>query len=98
MLCYIGNGGRPQDHVWDEYAIAGRRSRNRIRLVCFTDDAAMESFWCSPKRELVHRYQFATRGQARAALFEWIEVFYNREQFWSALGFASCVDFETQLN
>jgi len=50
------------------------------------------------KRELVHRYQFATRDQARAAIFEWIEVFYNRERFYSALGYKSPVDFETQLN
>jgi len=32
------------------------------------------------------------------ATFEWIEVFYNRERFHSALGFKSPVDFETQLN
>jgi transposase InsO family protein len=37
----------------------------------------MESFWSSLKRELVHRCQFATRAEARAAIFEWIEVFYN---------------------
>ena len=49
------------------------------------DNAAMESFWSSLKRELVHRCQFATRAEARAAIFEWIEVFYNRERFHSAL-------------
>lgn len=62
------------------------------------DNAAMESFWSSLKRELVHRCQFATRAEARTAIFEWIEVFYNRERFHSALGFKSPVDFETQLN
>jgi len=48
--------------------------------------------------ELVHRCQFATRAQARAAVFEWIEIFYNRERLHSALGYRSPVDFETQLN
>jgi putative transposase len=62
------------------------------------DNAAMESFWSSLKRELVHRCRFATRAQAKAAVFEWIEVFYNRERFHSALGYKSPVDFETQLN
>jgi putative transposase len=62
------------------------------------DNAAMESFWSSLKRELVHRRQFATRAAATAASFEWIEVFYNRERFHSALGFKSPVDFETNLN
>ena len=47
---------------------------------------------------LVHREHFATRAQARAAIFEWIEVFYNRERFRSSLGYKSPVDFETQLN
>lgn len=62
------------------------------------DNAVMESFWSSLKRELVHRCQFATRAQARAAVFEWIEIFYNRERLHSALGYQSPVDFETQLN
>lgn len=62
------------------------------------DNAAMESFWSSLKRELVHRSRFATRQQARAAIFEWIEIFYNRERLHSALGYKSPVDFENQLN
>lgn len=36
--------------------------------------------------------------QARAAAFEWIEIFCHRERFHGALGFLSPVDFETQLN
>jgi putative transposase len=62
------------------------------------DNAAMESFWSALKRELVHRREFATGAEARAAIFEWIEVFYNRERFHSALAYQSPVDFETQLN
>jgi transposase InsO family protein len=62
------------------------------------DNAMMESFWSSLKRGLIHGQTFATRAQARAAIFEWIEVFYNRTRFHSALGFKSPVDFETQLN
>jgi transposase InsO family protein len=62
------------------------------------DNALMESFWSTLKCGLVHRIHFATRAQAQAAIFEWIEVFYNRERFHSALGYKSPVDFETQLN
>jgi len=62
------------------------------------DNALMESFWSSLKRGLIHPRTFATRAQARAAIFEWIEVFYNRERFHSALGYQSPVDFENQLN
>ena len=62
------------------------------------DNAAMESFWSALKRELIYQRHFATRGEARAAIFEWIEVFYNRVRRHSALGFHSPVDFETKLN
>jgi transposase InsO family protein len=62
------------------------------------DNAAMESFWSALKRELVHRRHFATRAEARAAIFDWIEVFYNRTRRHSALGFKSPVDFENQIN
>lgn len=62
------------------------------------DNALMESFWSTLKRGLVHWQTFATRAQARAATFEWIEVFYNRTRFHSALGYKSPVDLETKLN
>ena len=58
----------------------------------------MESFWSSLKRELVHRRTFVTRAEARTAIFEWIEFFYNRMRFHSALGFRSPVDLENQIN
>lgn len=62
------------------------------------DNAAMESFWGKLKTELVHRRNFASRTQARRAIFEYVEVFYNRQRLHSALGYKSPVDFELQLN
>lgn len=62
------------------------------------DNAAMESFWSALKRELIYQRHFTTRAQARAAIFEWIEVFYNRVRLHSSLGFQSPVDFESKLN
>ncbi len=46
------------------------------------------------KQELVYSTDFATRHQARSALFEYIEVFYNRKRRHSSLGYLSPVDFE----
>lgn len=62
------------------------------------DNAAMESFWGKLKTELVYRQTFATRQEARLAIFEYVEVFYNRVRLHSALGFKSPVDFEQQTN
>lgn len=81
----------------ERWATAGAQPSMSRKGNCY-DNAAMESFWSSLKRELVHRCRFATRAEARAAVFEWIEIFYNRERLHSALGYHSPVDFETQLN
>jgi putative transposase len=51
------------------------------------DNAPMESFFGSLKGELVHRTSFPTREMARCAIFEYIEIFYNRRRRHSALGF-----------
>lgn len=51
------------------------------------DNAPMESFFASLKKELVHRQRFRTRAQAKAAIFEYIEVFYNRQRRHSGIGY-----------
>jgi len=51
------------------------------------DNAPMESFFASLKKELVHRKRFRTRAQAKAAIFEYIEIFYNRQRRHSGIGY-----------
>lgn len=58
------------------------------------DNAPMESFFGTLKRELVRFARFATREQARQDVFEWIEVFYNRQRLHSTLGYRSPAEFE----
>jgi transposase InsO family protein len=62
------------------------------------DNAAMESFWSTLKLELVYRRVFLTRAQAKNAIFDYIEAFYNRQRSHSALNYVSPVDFELQNN
>ena len=59
------------------------------------DNAAMESFWSTFKREGAGLL-FATRREATAATFDYLETFYNRVRLHSALGYQSPVDFENQ--
>jgi transposase InsO family protein len=61
------------------------------------DNAVAESFFSSLKMELVHEADFATREQARAALFDYIEVFYNRQRRHSSLGYLSPVEYERSV-
>jgi putative transposase len=58
------------------------------------DNAVVERFFSSLKQELVHHERFVTRDVARSALFEYIEVFYNRQRLHSSLGYRSPEQFE----
>jgi transposase InsO family protein len=58
------------------------------------DNAPMESFFASLKKELVHDEDYATRDEARASIFEYIETFYNRVRRHSTLGYVSPMSYE----
>jgi transposase InsO family protein len=60
------------------------------------DNAVMESFFASLKKELVHQADYKTRAEARQSIFEYIEVFYNQERLHSALGYVSPNEYERQ--
>ncbi|HEX2852952.1 MAG TPA: IS3 family transposase [Opitutaceae bacterium] len=62
------------------------------------DNAFIESFWSSLKYETVFHRRFATRAEARSAIFGYIESFYNRTRLHSSLGYVSPVAFETKTN
>ncbi len=62
----------------------------------FWDNAVSESFFHSLKTELTHHCRFKTRVEAKQAIFEYIEVFYNRERLHSANDYLSPVDYEIQ--
>lgn len=59
------------------------------------DNAVAESFFSTLKNELIHERTFRTREEARADIFEFIEVFYNRQRIHQTLGYVSPVQFET---
>jgi len=61
------------------------------------DNAVAESFFHSLKTELTYHRRFETRSQAYQAVFEYIEVFYNRQRLHSTNGYLSPVDFENKL-
>ena len=60
------------------------------------DNACVESFFGTLKRELVYHRQYRTRDQATREIFEYIEVFYNRLRRHSTLGYDSPAEFEAR--
>lgn len=64
----------------------------------FYDNAVVESFWGKLKTEMVFHQKFATADQAQAAIFDYIEVFYNRQRLHAALGYVTPEQFEAAKN
>jgi len=58
------------------------------------DNAVMESFFHSMKVEEIHHHDFKTRAEARTTLFDYIEIFYNRQRLHSSIGYQSPIEFE----
>jgi putative transposase len=59
------------------------------------DNAPMESFFATLKKELVHHEDYQTREEAKASIFEYIEIFYNNQRRHSTLGFKSPTEYES---
>jgi putative transposase len=76
----------------DEYGLIPSMSRKGN---CW-DNACVESFFGTLKRELVYHRHYATRDEARQDIFEYIEVFYNRQRRHSTLGYDSPAEYETR--
>jgi putative transposase len=62
------------------------------------DNAAMEAFWSTLKREAMEGSEQWTKDRVRRELFEFIEATYNRSRLHSSLGYQSPVDFEQKNN
>ena len=60
------------------------------------DNAVAESFFGTLKNELVHHEDYYSRAEARQSIFEYIEVFYNRQRRHAFLGYLTPVDYEAK--
>ena len=97
LLHHSDRGSQYASHdyqdVLEEYGMICSMSRKGN---CW-DNAVMESFYHSIKTELIHHEDFQTREEARRAIFEYIEVFYNRVRRHSTLGYVSPLEYELAL-
>ncbi|MCH7744123.1 MAG: IS3 family transposase [Proteobacteria bacterium] len=73
--------------------MTGLRCSMGRRATCY-DNAAMESFFHTLKVELIHRERYLTRQEAKGAIFEYIETYYNRKRRHSAIGYKIPMLFE----
>ena len=94
LLAHSDRGSQyASDHYQRLLAQHGITCSMSRRADCW-DNAPMESFFASLKKELVHGADFATRAEARAAVVEYIEVFYNTKRRHSSLGYVAPAEYE----
>jgi putative transposase len=93
----IHHSDRGSQYASDDYrnALAAHGMvASMSRRACCYDNAVAESFWHTLKNDLIHRRHFETREEARHAIFEYIEVFYNRTRQHTSIGNLSPMEFE----
>ena len=61
------------------------------------DKEPMESFFATLKTELVHHRRYRTRQEARSDIFEFIEIFYNRQRAHAALNYQTQLEFQSSF-
>jgi putative transposase len=86
-------GKQYTSHAYQNHLSARHCQVSMSRVGDCYDNATMESFIATLKKECAYG-QFATQAQARTTIFEYIEVWYNRERLHSSLGYLSPVKFE----
>lgn len=93
----IGHSDRGSQYAAEDYrrrltALSITASMSR-RANCY-DNAFAESFFHTLKVELIYRTKFKTRNEAMKIIFEYIEVWYNRQRLHSSLGYKTPVEYE----
>jgi putative transposase len=97
----IAHSDRGSQYASDHYrGLLGRHgiTCSMSRVAQCWDNAPVESFFASLKRELVHDEHYTTRDEARASIFEYVEAFYNRVRRHSSLRYVAPAEFERMHN
>lgn len=94
LIIHSDQGSQYGSDDWVRFCKAHNLSPSMSRRGNCYDNAAAESFFSSLKKERVRRTIYPTRQAAKADLFDYIEVFYNRTRRHSHLGQVSPADFE----
>ena len=98
LLHHSDRGIQYASDAYQQLLQAHRMEASMSRRGDCWDNACAESFWGTLKTELVNHEHYASRDAARQSIFEYIEVFYNRNRLHSSLGYQSPEAFEASLN
>jgi putative transposase len=94
LLHHSDRGSQYACHEFRKLLAANKIDQSMSRKGNCWDNACVESFFHTLKTELIHHESYANRAEARTSIFDWIEVFYNRQRIHSTLGYRSPAEYE----
>jgi len=94
LLFHSDRGVQYASNIFKKRIKENKMIQSMSRKACCWDNAVAESFFGSLKQELVYHCRFKTREEAKSAIFEYIEVFYNRLRLHSTLSYRTPDDLE----
>jgi putative transposase len=97
LLHHSDRGSEYTSHGYQELLKQYHIDVSMSRTANCYDNAVMESFFATLKKECIHRQQFQNRMQARQAIFEYLECFYNSIRLHSTLMYVSPATFEQEF-
>jgi len=96
LICHSDRGSQYAGHNFKKILSRNKFVGSMSRKGDCWDNAVAESFFHTLKVELIHRYRFQTRDEAKRKIFEYVEMYYNRKRAHSTLGFLSPFEYERQ--
>ncbi len=97
LLVHSDRGSQYASHLFSKFLAEKSCKQSMSRKGNCWDNAVSESFFGTIKKEMIYHQKFDTRESARKAIFDYIEVFYNRNRIHSALNYLTPSAFELQL-
>lgn len=94
LLLHSDRGGQYASHAYQELMQGHGLLCSMSRKANCWDNAVVESFFSTLKRELVHHRDYRSREEARREVFEYVEVFYNRRRRHSSLRYMTPAEYE----
>jgi putative transposase len=96
LIHHSEKGSQYRSHAYGRELVTWGMQPSSTGTGACLDNAYIESFCATPKKELVYQDTFAIREAARLAIFEFVEGYYNRWRLHSGLGYQSPAEFEAQ--
>lgn len=97
LVTHSDRGSQFCSHAYRKFCAGKGIEQSMGKTGSAYDNAITETFFSTLKKELIHGTRFTTRKEAITAIFDHIEVFYNRTRMHSSLGFMSPVMYEAKV-